>query len=140
MHNRTVICLEVRGEVEREQATEELYEALDRLSATMPATAKATIGEGCEVNLPDSGLDRFQNIGPGIVEAPGPWLTVVVVLGDTMADQLLGTENVNYASYEMMVSGQHDAGEVTSALVVRQGHLQDETFLDYLAMPMTFLR
>ncbi len=137
--DRSQICLYVSDQEGKARIAEELRAALVQVrhhpdwGTVVGATDDLGIAGECEVRLPDGPLQRMASIGPGMVEAPGPWRTVVVVLGEPQATQILGENNLVRASYEMVKISEGEAVEATSALVVREGFLQSAEFITSLA-------
>jgi hypothetical protein len=85
---------------------------------------------GCGAKIPSKSITRFELIGPGLTETPGPFRTVIVVLDDSQADTVLDRQNVQFATFELMRVDDDVAAEVTSALVVRKDFLKEPDFVD----------
>lgn len=135
---RKQICLQVSDEESKARIAQELGAALAEVHKHPDWEAAiggelAITGE-CEVQLPDRLLLlQFDNIGPGNVETPSPWRTVIVVLNEESASKILGENNLVRASYEIVKFDGHNSEEATSALVVRDGFLSDPLFVKSLS-------
>jgi hypothetical protein len=94
----------------------------------------------CTVKVPTRLLDEADAaaVGKGFTTNPGPFRAVVLVLDDQTADVVLGKLNVKHAPYEMMQLSEHEAVEVTNALVVRESYVSTQEFIDqYLSVAVS---
>jgi hypothetical protein len=84
----------------------------------------------CDVRIPSRRMLRFETLGPGLTNNPGPFRSVILVLNESLANTVLRDRNVEYATYELMQVDDHVAVEVTSALVVRIRFLDNPEFIN----------
>ncbi|MDT0532404.1 hypothetical protein RM555_25710 [Micromonospora sp. DSM 115977] len=88
---------------------------------------------GCQAELPQDGVAKGVVVGPGVTARPGPYRTVVVVLGGEEADRLLGGQRAALAPYELMELKPGTTATVTQAVVVRDTFVGSPEFVkDYL--------
>lgn len=121
--------------------------AVAKLSDTHPdwdqaygAMGPAGIDDACKVSVPDGELnetDAFA-LGGGFVKTPSAYRAVILVLDGATADRVLGKRDVAHAPYEMMALNEHEAVEVTNAVVVRESALGGASFVeDYLSVAVS---
>lgn len=104
------------------------------------ANAAPAFSSNCAAKIPTKLLDEADAfaLGKGFTTNPGPFRAIVLVLDDQTADVVLGKLNVKHAPYEMMQVNEHEAVEVTNALVVRESYLQTQEFVDqYLSVAVS---
>lgn len=96
-----------------------------------PTTARAAVADSCpEARLPGR-LDRTSVVGPGVTEEPSKYRTWVHVLDADTADRLLGRGvNSLNVSAELMRVSERELATVSTAVLVRAGHLDDPAFRD----------
>ncbi|MEU6078384.1 hypothetical protein [Micromonospora sp. NPDC047074] len=88
---------------------------------------------GCRATLPQEGVAKGVVVGPGVTARPGPYRTVVVVLGGAEADRLLGGQRAVLVPYELMEIEHGATATVTQAVVVRDTFVGSPEFVkDYL--------
>jgi hypothetical protein len=92
--------------------------------------ARAAVAGACPaVELPDGPLTRTSLVGPGLTEDPSPYRTWVHVLDDATADRLLGPDrDAMNVPAEMMRTDERNSAAVSTAVLVRAGHLDDPGF------------
>ena len=125
-----------------------LNQRMETLRATHPkwndvhgrASSAPAFSSACSVTVPTKLLDEADAsaLGKGFTTNPSQFRAVVLVLDDQTADVVLGKLNVKHAPYEMMQVGQHEAVEVTNALVVRESYVNTQEFVDqYLSVAVS---
>lgn len=97
------------------------------------------IEAGCAgAKAPTQALEKGSIVGPGVTKHPTPFRTVIMVLDDAAADNVLGKgTNAGLFPYELMAVEEHEFVEVTSGLVVRESFLGSADFADpYLSLAL----
>ncbi len=92
------------------------------------------IDEGCvsKVRIPYRKMERFEPLGPGLTESPGPYRGVLVVLSERRADLVLGPGKLaELGSYEIVQVDAHTFAEVTPLVVVRVSALEHPSMADF---------
>lgn len=94
-----------------------------------PASARAAAADTCpSVRLPDR-VDRTTIVGPGVTENPSPYRTWVHILDERTADRVLGPGvRAVTAPAEIMFDDERRGATVSTAVLVRRGHLDDQEF------------
>lgn len=135
---RLRVCADIRGADER-RVTDQLTAGLRRVrrhphwhltdfGGDVPALER-----GCPARLPETGVSKGIVVGPGVTERPGPYRTVVVVLGGRDADRFLGHQRAALVPYELMELRPGMTATVTQAVVVRDTFVSSPEFTrDYL--------
>ena len=93
-----------------------------------------TIDEGCasKIRIPHRRMERFEPLGPGLTETPGPYRGVLIVLSERRADLVLGPGKLaELGSYEIVQVDTHTFVEVTSLVVVRESALDHPSMTDF---------
>lgn len=90
------------------------------------------VDDGCKVSVPNGEIDEADAsaLGGGFVETPSDYRAVILVLDEPTADRVLGKRDVAHAPYEMMALSDHEAVEVTNAVVVRESAMGGATFME----------
>jgi hypothetical protein len=104
------------------------------------ASSAPAFSSACSVTVPTKLLDEgdASALGKGFTTNPSQFRAVVLVLDEQTANLVLGNLNVKHAPYEMMQISQHEAVEVTNALVVRESYLNTQEFVDqYLSVAVS---
>lgn len=128
--------------------TNKLNERMSKLKATHPkwndvhgkAAAAPAFSNSCTVKIPNQLIDEADPnvIGKGFTTKPSPFRAIVLVVDNETADIALGKLNVKHATYELMWINEHEAVEVTNALVVRESYLDTQEFVDqYLSVAVS---
>jgi hypothetical protein len=103
-------------------------------------TAAPAFSSDCTAKIPTRLIDEADPnmVGKGFTTKPSPFRAVVLVLDDKTADVALGKLNVKHVAYEMMQVSEHEAVEVTNALVVRESFVDSQDFVDqYLSVAVS---
>ncbi|HEX6292739.1 MAG TPA: hypothetical protein VFZ66_26380 [Herpetosiphonaceae bacterium] len=136
------VCAQVAPALQGKSSTimNRLNERMETLRATHPkwnevyglSVASPRFNSNCTVKIPTTLLDEADPwaVGKGFTNHPSQFRAVVLVLDDKTADVVLGNLNVKHAAYEMMQISEHEAVEVTNALVVRESYLGTQEFVD----------
>lgn len=143
------LCVQVSEQLGDRQAAilDEVERSVARLTDThvdwdqaYGAMRFAGVDEACKVSVPDGELDEADAsaLGGGFVKTPSDYRAVILVLDDDTADRVLGKRDVAHAPYEMMALSEHEAVEVTNAVVVRESAMGGATFMeDYLPVAVS---
>ncbi|HEX6287547.1 MAG TPA: hypothetical protein VFZ66_00075 [Herpetosiphonaceae bacterium] len=104
------------------------------LGRAIPNIERACAG----AQIPTRALEKGSVVGPGMTTNPTPFRSVIFVLDEATADQVLGKgTNAGLFPFEMMAVGEHESVEVTSGLVVREGFVESADFADpYLSLAL----
>jgi hypothetical protein len=125
-----------------------LNQSMVALQATHPSwsqvhgimAAAPSFSTDCTAKIPNRLIDEADPniVGKGFTTKPSPFRAIVLVLDDQTADVALGKLNVKHVAYEMMLVNEHEAVEVTNALVVRESYLATQDFVDqYLSVAVS---
>lgn len=135
---RLRVCADIRAANQR-QVTDQLTAGLRQVrrhphwERTDFGTETPVLERGCRAQLPDDGVAKGIVVGPGITEHPGPYRTIVVVLGGEEADRLLGNQRAVLVPYELMKLDPGMTATVTQTVVVRDAFVSSPEFVkDYL--------
>lgn len=136
--DRLRVCADIRVSDERRVA-DQLTEGLKRVrrhphwGLTDFGAGTPLLERGCSAQLPETGVSKGIVIGPGVTERPGPFRTIIVVLGDQDADRYLGDQRAALVPYELMELERKVTATVTQAVVVRDSFIGSPGFVkDYL--------
>lgn len=136
--DRLRVCADIRVADQR-QVTDRLTAGLKQVrrhphwELTDFGRRTPAVEDGCRATLPPDGVAKGVVVGPGVTERPGPYRTVVVVLGGEEADRLLGGQQAALVPYELMELDPGTTATVTQAVVVRDTFVSSPQFVkDYL--------
>ncbi|MFP8886240.1 MULTISPECIES: hypothetical protein [Streptomyces] len=133
------LCVSTTGELDNpRQARAELVSGLAQVQkhpdweaafGAPPARAAVAAADTCpSVRLPES-VERTTIVGPGVTEDPTPYRTWVHILDERTADRVLGAGvQAATAPAEIMFDADRRGATVSTAVLVRAGHLDDQTF------------
>jgi hypothetical protein len=113
---------------------ERLSTSLNIVRTTNPYWGKAyrdaalpQLETACTIQIPEQPIDESDPyaVGRGMVKDPSPYRAVFLILDEATAKNILGERLASLVPYEMMQVGDHDAAEITKALVLRESAIDN---------------
>jgi len=127
------LCVMVEPSLPKDEITSKVYALLVENVMHTPAWEHAgysqapVIDDECtsQIRIPSRRMDRFEPLGPGVTENPGPYRGVLVLLSEERADVVLGPGKLaEFGSYGLVQVDEHTFAEVIPLVVARASALE----------------